>query len=211
MRGPTDLKVVTDRERARLAIAEASRGYDLAVLADPQRRLAAPAMFGATVDEFLRRSPCPTLLVRTPRERSTEPVVFEPWCPQTILVPTVGTERCRHAVEVAAVLAASANAVVLVLHVIRKSDAAAEEPIGEEIVEHHGEWARRFGARTKTLLVEGNGQPDQQILAVARQRGVDLIVLGSGLRVAQTRAFFGHRIERMLEQSPCPVAIVSVS
>jgi Kef-type K+ transport system membrane component KefB len=210
MRGPTDIKVVTDPERSRLAIAEASRGYDLAVLVDPQRSLATPAMFGATVDEFLRHSPCATLLVRTPRERSTDPVPFQPWCPQTILVPTVGTERCRHAVEVAAVLAASTKAVVLVLHVIRESEAATEETIGQEIVEHHGEWARRFGARTETLLVEGT-RPDEQILEVARRRGVDLIVLGSGLRVARTRAFFGHRIERILDQAPCAVAIVSVS
>jgi nucleotide-binding universal stress UspA family protein len=38
-----------------------------------------------------------------------------------------------------------------------------------------------------------------------------LIVIGSGLRVASTRAFFGHRIERMLEQAHCPVAIVTAS
>jgi nucleotide-binding universal stress UspA family protein len=113
-------------------------------------------------------------------------------------------------VEVAAVLAASTKAVVLVLHVIRESEAATEETIGQEIVEHHGEWARRFGARTETLLVEGT-RPDEQILEVARRRGVDLIVLGSGLRVARTRAFFGHRIERILDQAPCAVAIVSVS
>ena len=70
--------------------------------------------------------------------------------------------------------------------------------------------ALRFGARAETLLVQSH-TPDQAILAVARERKVDLIVLGSGLRVASTRAFFGHRIERMLAEAPCPVAIVCAS
>jgi nucleotide-binding universal stress UspA family protein len=34
-------------------------------------------------------------------------------------------------------------------------------------------------------------------------------VLGSGLRVSSTRAFFGHRIEQILASAKCPVAIVS--
>lgn len=211
VRGRTELKVVTDPQHSRLALAEASRSYDLAVLADPQRRLLTPAMFGTTVDEFLRRSPCPTLLVRTPRQQPDARASFLPWCPSTLLVPTVGTERCRHAVEIAAVLAASTQAVVLVLHVVRGPSTGTAQQIGEEIVEHHGEWARRFGARTRTLLVHGESRTDEQILDVARSRNVDLIVLGSGLRVARTRAFFGHRVEHILEHAPCPVAIVSVA
>jgi nucleotide-binding universal stress UspA family protein len=134
-----------------------------------------------------------------------------PWTPKRILVPTVGTERCRHAVETAAVLAASTDAEVIVLHVLRRKGTGTKEEIGEEIVEQHGEWGRQFGARIRTLLVEGGTRPDENILAVAKDEEADLIVIGSGLRVASTRAFFGHRIERMLEQAPCPVAIVTAS
>jgi Kef-type K+ transport system membrane component KefB/nucleotide-binding universal stress UspA family protein len=212
VRGPTELKLVTDVDRAQLAIEEASRGYDLAVLADPPRNAHASSMFGTTVDEFLRHAPCATLLVRTPREPvDRRPTPFVPWTPKTILVPTVGTERCRHAIEVAAVLAASTKAVVIVLHVIRRLEAGTKEDIGEEIVERHGDWARQFGAEVRTMLVEGGSRPDEHILAVAREQAVDLIVIGSGLRVASTRAFFGHRIERMLEQAHCPVAVVTAS
>ena len=212
VRGSRELKLVTDHDRAHLAIEEASRGYDLAVLADPQRNADASTMFGTTVDEFLRHAPCATLLVRTPREPvDRRPAPFVPWTPKTILVPTVGTERCRHAIEVAAVLAASTKAVVVVLHVIRRLETGAKEDIGEEIVERHGDWARQFGAEVRTLLVEGGSRPDEHILAVAREQSVDLIVIGSGLRVASTRAFFGHRIERMLEQAHCPVAVVTAS
>ncbi len=208
MRGPTEIRVLTDPERARLALTEASRGYDLAVMADVQRGNGTHIRFGTTVDEFLRNAPCATMLVQSPRRTDIGPTPFEPWSPSTILVPTVGTERCRHAVEVGAAVAASTQALLVVLHVMRSTGDPGRSEMGTEIVEHHAAWAARFGARTEALLVEGS-HPDQQILAVALERKIDLIVLGSGLRVSSTRAFFGHRIERILAGAPCPVAIVS--
>jgi nucleotide-binding universal stress UspA family protein len=209
MRGPTEIRVLTDPERAKLALAEASRGFDLAVIADVQRGAGSHTLFGATADEFLRHAPCATMLVQSPRS-GIAPTPFEPWCPKIVLVPTLGTEHCRHAIEVAAVLAASTEALLVVLHVARTTEGHEGEVMAREIVEHHAAWAERFGARTEALLVRGT-QPDQQILAVAEQRGADIIVLGSGLRVSSTRAFFGHRVEHILARAGCPVAIVSAS
>jgi nucleotide-binding universal stress UspA family protein len=209
MRGPTEIRVLTDPERAELALAEASRGYDLAVVADVQRGKGSHTLFGTTADEFLRNAPCATMLVQSPRS-GIAPSPFEPWTPEIILVATLGTEHCRHAVEVAAVLAASTEALLVVLHVSRTSEGREGEAMAREIVDHHAAWAERFGARTEALLVEG-ARPDRQILAVAAEREVDMIVLGSGLRVSSTRAFFGHRIEHILAQTKCPVAIVSAS
>jgi nucleotide-binding universal stress UspA family protein len=113
-------------------------------------------------------------------------------------------------VEVAAVLAASTSATLVVLHVERRAESESPDRMGQQFVEHDAAWASRFGARTETLLVQG-GAPDQAILAVARERNADLLVLGSGVRVASTRAFFGNRIERMLAEAPCAVAVVCVS
>jgi nucleotide-binding universal stress UspA family protein len=204
MRGASEFRVLTDPERAKLALAEATRGYDLAVLADVQR---GPGLrcFGLTADEFLRHAPCPTILVQSPRITSAP---FEPWIPRTILVPTLGTEHCRRAIETGAVLAASTNATLLVMHVAASEGQADREQMAREIVENHAQWAGRFGATVETLLVEG-ARPDHAISAMARERDVDLIVLGSGLRVSSTRAFFGHRIEQILASAKCPVAIVS--
>ena len=211
MRGPAETKVLTDSQRAELAIAEASRGYDLAIVADIQRSPTSRTLFAGTADHFLRRAPCSTMLLKSPRQPAGGPQPFQPWSPRTIVVPTVGTERCRHAVEIAAVLAASTDALVIVLHVLRRSGAAGEVEIGQDIVDNHAAWARKFGARTETVLAEGGTHPDRQILDLARKRDADLIVLGSGLRVAKDRAFFGHRIENILHRAPCPVGIVSVS
>jgi Kef-type K+ transport system membrane component KefB len=210
LRGPKEIRVLTDADRVGMVLAEARRGYDLAVLADVQRGPGSHTLFGTTIDEFLRNAPCATMLVQSPRRHEPGPTPFEPWQPKLVLVPTVGTERCRHAVEVAAVLAASTDATLAVLHVERRDDGERRDRMGQQFVEHHAAWAARFGARVETVLVEG-GAPDQEILRVARERGADLIVLGSGLRVTSTRAFFGHRIERMLADAPCAVAIVHAS
>lgn len=205
MRGPVELRVLTDPERAKLALAEASRGYDLAVVCDVQRGQASATLFGTTADEFLRHSPCPTLLIQSPRSGAA-PTPFEAWTPKRIVVPTLGTEHCRHAVELAAVLAASSEAELLVMHVVRSQE--GREAMAREILDHHASWAGRFGAKAESLLVEGT-HPDVEILALARAREADLIVLGSGLRVSSTRAFFGHRVEHILAEASCPVAIVS--
>lgn len=211
MRGPKEVRVLTDENRVQMALAEATRGYDLAVLADVQRGPGSRTLFGTTIDEFLRHAPCATMLVQSPRSPEPgRPTPFVPWEPKLVLVPTVGTERCRHAVEVAAVLAASTKATLVVLHVERRAESESPDRMGQQFVEHHAAWASRFGARTETLLVQGD-TPDQAILAVARERNADLLVLGSGLRVASTRAFFGNRIERMLTEAPCTVAVVCAS
>jgi nucleotide-binding universal stress UspA family protein len=207
MRGAVEVRTLTDPERAKLALTEAARGYDLAVVCDVRRRLGNHMLFGETADEFLRHAPCATMLVQSPQPTCAGPVPFEPWTPKVILAPTLGTEHCRHAVEVAAVLAASTNATLIVLHVTRSAEGGRAE-MAREVVDHHAAWAERFGARTEALVVDGT-EPDQGILAIAVARNVDVIVLGSGLRVSSTRAFFGHRIERILGEASCPVAIVS--
>jgi Kef-type K+ transport system membrane component KefB len=207
MRGAIEVRVFTAPDRAKLALAEATRGYDLAVLADVQRGRGL-RRFGLTADEFLRHAPCPTILIQSPR-CAGQPTPFEPWTPRTILVPTLGTEHCRRAIETGAVLAASTDATLLVMHIASSHGQVDREQMAREIVEHHAAWASRFGARTQTLIVAGT-RPDHAISSVAREHAVDMIVLGSGLRASSTRAFFGHRIEQILAAAQCPVAIVSV-
>jgi nucleotide-binding universal stress UspA family protein len=111
---------------------------------------------------------------------------------------------------VAAVLAASAEATVLVVHVVRRRrDDEAETALSHEIVDNQAAWGRKFGAKIETLLLDGEGDPELLILQAAREREVDLIIVGSSLRVVRARAFYGDRIEHILRHAPCPVAIVS--
>jgi Kef-type K+ transport system membrane component KefB len=212
LRGPKpDVRVVTDDEPAELVLVEAARGYDLVVVDDSRRTTEAP--FGHLADEIARRSPCPIVLLKGQPPSGAPGHPYEVWAPRRIMVPTVGTDSSRDAVEVAAVLAASTDADVTVVYVTRGDadgiPSATEAQLAEEIVGKTAERGRQFGARVSARVVQGRGFPEEDLLALAREQAFDLVVLGSGLRVVSARAFFGHRVERIVRGAPCPVAIVS--
>jgi nucleotide-binding universal stress UspA family protein len=41
--------------------------------------------------------------------------------------------------------------------------------------------------------------------------GIDLVVLGTDLRPASDRLFLGPKVERVLNNSPCPVVVMNAS
>jgi Kef-type K+ transport system membrane component KefB len=211
-----EVRIVTDKDRAELILVEAARGYDAIVVCDVRRGRRAHTLFGNMVDEILRRSPIPAIVVKDIPQRGPAPP-FKPWAPKRIMVPTVGTETSRNAVEIASVLGASTEAVVTVVHVGRTgttsgdSEASGIHDISREIVERQAEWGRKFGATVETVLVHASSYPEEEILRIAREGEFDLVVIGSSLRVVSRRAFFGHRIERILNRAPCPVTIVSTT
>jgi nucleotide-binding universal stress UspA family protein len=208
-----DVRLMTDKDRAELIINEAARGYDAVLVCDVRRGRDVHTLFGNMVDEILRRSPIPTIVVKDVARGVAVP--FTAWTPKRIMVPTVGTETSRNAVEVAAVLGASTQALVTVVHVARSPNAAAGQngayDISREIVERQADWGRKFGANVETRLAEGSSYPEEDILRIAREGNFNLIVIGSSLRVVSRRAFFGHRIERILNRAPGPVMIVSTT
>lgn len=213
-----ELKLITDPDPAEQVLAEAARDYELVVLADTGRRT--EALFGPIADRIIHKSPCPMLIVREPRLPAAsgsaagtgKPAPYRVWTPKKILVPTVGTEYSKNAVELAAVLAASTKAEVTILHISRTGsndvDSARPHEIGAEIVAREADRARKFGATVETLVIEG-AQPEKDIVRLVEEGGFDLLVLGSSLRAVSQRAFFGHRIEHILKHAPCPTLLLS--
>jgi len=59
-------------------------------------------------------------------------------------------------------------------------------------------------------LISIPGQPDQEIIAYAREKDVDLIVMATQGRQGLLDLFFGSTIERVLEEAPTPVLAVHV-
>jgi nucleotide-binding universal stress UspA family protein len=211
-----DVRVMSECDAPELILVEAAKGYDMVVVCDAQRSGRIGTTFGNLADEILRGSPVPTMVIKSPGAPVTGPQPFTVWRPRRIMVPTVGTEYSKNAVEVAAVLSASTDATLLLVHVARDrgdSDPAASgtfaADIGHEIVTRHAERARKFGARVETRVLSTSREPDEELLRFVRNEEIDLLLIGSGLRIAGARAFFGHRVERMLRRASCAVAIVS--
>jgi nucleotide-binding universal stress UspA family protein len=109
---------------------------------------------------------------------------------EKILVPTDGSEHARKAVEFACDLAVKYGATVYILHVIpalrgRMYDQAALDAVeasfqrdGSEIIKEAESEARNRGVgKVESAAVRGD--PASEIREFAKEKGVDMIVMGS--------------------------------
>lgn len=66
--------------------------------------------------------------------------------------------------------------------------------------------ARRAGARTTGLLVEG--VPHERVARAARSKKADLLVIGTHGRTGLAKFFLGSVATRLIGTAPCPVLTV---
>lgn len=138
-----------------------------------------------------------------------------------LLVPTDGSDASVAAARLAFRLARACEAHVDVLYVIdprlceelrrfdRRELAAIEHELrahGQTCVEVLREEGERLGLRVDTEV--RGGDPFEEIVALARDHGVDLIVLGHVGRRPRARVLLGSVAERVLEYADCPVLVV---
>jgi nucleotide-binding universal stress UspA family protein len=189
------------RGRTRLRARSSSARTAAPRLRDPARRHRR---------RVVRKAPCPTLIVREPprRRRRQARAVYRVWSPKKILVPTVGTEYSKNAVELAAVLAASTKAEVTIVHISRTDandiDTARPRELGDQIVAREAERGRKFGATIETVVLEGARPEQELILRLAREGGYDLIVIGSSLRAVSRPRLLRPPHREHAEAHPVP-------
>ena len=212
-------KVQTGFNKADVLLNEARKGYDLIVLGASKGQPSSGALFSLFVDRVIQEAPCATLVVKThlPIPQG-EVCAITPQFIRHILVPTIGSESSKQAVELASTIASQIGAQLTIIHVMnqqqieyllyeRRSIAPAQE-IAQRIVEYHTQVAENFGANVQARILE-DISPERAILNFAQNEAVDLIVLGSTIRSITGRVFFGHRVDALLNQVICPVAILS--
>lgn len=132
---------------------------------------------------------------------------------EKILVGTDGSESASRAVARAVQLATSVDAELLVVHVHPHSNvgyslAADSLPAierGKEIlrgVEH------RYGGELKLRILLREGEPAGEIIDVAEEDGVDLIVVGNKGMTGSSRFLVGSVPNRVSHHARCDVLIV---
>jgi Kef-type K+ transport system membrane component KefB/nucleotide-binding universal stress UspA family protein len=211
-------KIVEGDSAVATILKEARRGYDLLVLGATDRR-APGSLFNALVDKIIQDTPCPTMIVKSSlgfESGGMAPLICQRL--NHILVPTSGTEPSRYAIEVASSIAAQTGALLTLLHVINQpqyefflfeeQNHMSALEVGHQILDRQLAIARQLGARAQPRILEG--LPEREILNLAREDQVDLIVLGTSVRMVTGRVFFGHRVDAILNKADCPVALVSV-
>jgi nucleotide-binding universal stress UspA family protein len=165
-------------------------------------------VFTPFVDYLVRLAPCPTMVVHGQRLQPN-------WQPRRVLVPTNGSTAAKHAAELALALT-SAEEEIHILHVVAPnpfltSGTEREEGLQEQInrgyqmvkpLQTLGE-AQQRPVQVKVLV----GRPETAIIEYAKEQEIDLIILGTDVRAGTDRLFLGSRVERILQNTPCPVVV----
>jgi len=211
-------KSESGRNKAEVILKEAQKGYDLIVLGASEARRSRGTLFNLLVDRVVQEAPCATLVVKSHLPAQTgETCAIAPQAIRHILVPTIGSDYSNKAVEVASTLAAQMDALLTLVHVINLPQVESiyhqqtldpVKDIALRIVEHQTELSQSLGANAQFRLLKGSS-PEREILKFAHKEQVDLIVLGSNIRMATGQVFFGHGVNAILSQANCPVAVLS--
>jgi len=135
-----------------------------------------------------------------------------------ILVPTDFSDSARHALKYAVSLASSFESELVVLHVVEVLAVGYASdlfpvPMAEVFQEMSGYAEAELnrltgevggaGVQVRPLVVQG--KPSAEILRVAAEERVDVIVLGTHGKGMLDHALFGSTTERVIRKAPCPV------
>jgi nucleotide-binding universal stress UspA family protein len=136
-----------------------------------------------------------------------------------ILVPTDGSDYSVRAAEYGIGIAKMLSAQILVVYVIddvvidqisktTERDSAERElkEAGQRYVNYVLGLAEKEGVKCSSLLTKG--RPYEQIVRLAKELNIDLIVMGTYGRRGTERVLIGSVAERVIEYAPCPVLVI---
>ena len=128
-----------------------------------------------------------------------------------IIVPLAGASVDTDVIRVAAALAKPAKAEILAIHVIEVRwnmplDAVleAETERGEILLEAAGKVASQAGGKLETELLQAR-EAAAAIVDTARDRNVDLIILGMPYRRRFGRTYVGRTVQAVYVAASCAV------
>jgi universal stress protein A len=142
---------------------------------------------------------------------------------RSILLPTDFSECANYALSYAGSLARQAGASIICVHVIEPvvptvGYTGLTEPLpiadlSEQLEESAERELPKIGACEECSGIEveeviAHGDAAAEIVRVARERGVDLIVISSHGRTGWGRILFGSTAESVVRHAPCPVLVV---
>ena len=201
----------------------AARGVDLIVMTSHGRGGFNRAWLGSVADELMRRATVPLLIVRP--DTDAPPEVREPIF-RRMLVPLDGSRRAEDVLAHAAALGIPGGTEYLLLNVVTPRVTVDPFPglvtmLGREDLTRRVEEERaraddylarvadsfrEIGASVSTCTLVDE-RPAPAILAFARERAVDLIVLSTRVRTATERVLVGSVADKVARGATVPILI----
>ena len=210
---PTNVQNEPGQEPLQAILDHAALGYGAVAVGATDERIAG-TLISPVVDDLLASSPLPVVMVRRGSRLDPEtPPRF-----RRILVPAVGTKPGRAAQEIAYGVARRHDARVLLAHVVTTpsyaqafgydSQRASRADIAERVLEEARALAHEMGVRVEPVIRMGVSAAEE-ILQLARESNVELLVLAANLRQFTGRPFLGHGVEYLLEEAEATVVVVT--
>ncbi len=176
----------------------------------------AEGLLSPMVDELLKVSPIPVVIVRRARNLDRPlPGAFS-----RALVPVTGTRSSLAAQEIAFSISEDLGTEITLLHVVNRPAPTVaalpkifgrfqpEDPTGVagQLMVETSERASSVGIETRTRISHGISAADE-IVNAASSEDIDLVVLGAALRQVDGRPFLGHSVETVLERCDATVVV----
>jgi nucleotide-binding universal stress UspA family protein len=195
-------------------------------------------VLGSVAETVVRRSPTPVLLLRAKDAIRSAADVAPPPEPHPVSpMDASAAIRIRHilcpvdlspaalgVMESAGVLAQRFGAELTVLHAIYDPLDAGHPYVPHPPLAHlreemmriaeetlRGQMGRALGSPPRASLTVVAGSPLRQIIRFARERGVDLIVIGTKGRGGPDHLISGNTAEQVVRTAPCPVLSIRVA
>ncbi|HEX5506619.1 MAG TPA: universal stress protein [Thermomicrobiales bacterium] len=206
---------------AAICVAASRSGADLIVMTTHGRGGLGRWVYGAVAEALLRRAPAPILLVRAWRAESPAPL---PDGRQRLLVPLDGSEAAEAALPVAARLAHTLGADLVLLRVVprRRLDAAGGLAVDVEradLEDFRAEalhYLRRVAGRPVLdgLILRLDirvGEPAAALVAAGREYRASLVVLATHGQSGPQRVLLGGVATTVLRDGETPLVLVPPS
>lgn len=217
-----DVSVETGTPADEIARVAAETGSGLLVMATHGRTGVGKWLFGSTTERLMRRPPCPLLAVaRTDRELVVLHYENPRFAVQRILVATDFSDDSARALGMAADISDAFGAEILLAHVVpeippfalpseapfamgyeQSAVTAAERRLDAMLAGPPERWRR-----ASTLLLRG--EADVELLRVATERQIDLIVMGAAGQGGVHHNPTSLTTYRVVSHSRCPVLVVA--
>jgi len=217
---PLDLRVTEASDIHREILIQAEMvSADLLVLGTHGRSGFERLVLGSVAERVVRKAPCPTMVV--PRQAHDTPP-DEPVRFRRIVCPVDFSDASVRAVEYATSLAEEARAQIILLHVLDVPPEILAQPISAGVdVDRIRAAAVADSQKQLEALVPDPPRPHctmkaivregpvyREILAIAAERGGDLIVMGVQGRGAVDLMVFGSNTARVMRAATCPVLVL---
>jgi nucleotide-binding universal stress UspA family protein len=215
--------VTTGRPFESIVSTARDQDIDLIIASTHGRTGMNRVLFGSTAERIVHHAGCPLLLVRQREheflgniaESKTELSVQI----KRILVPVDFSDCSRKALHYAKAMAAQWHAQIVPVHVFESMYVTGGEPgLIVTTEKFQTDLAEQTRKRLTTFLAQEGlddaahvlkfGTPYREILALAENSAVDLIVLGTHGHSAVHRFLLGSTTERIVRHARCPVLIV---